>query len=113
MLNDNWIILESEDQLLEAEKASYDRPVVLFKHSTTCGISAAAEHRLHTEWNNLNGDFLLYHLDLLKHRPLSNLMAEKYGVVHQSPQVIILKNGEVVADTSHHMIAVEYLNKAI
>jgi bacillithiol system protein YtxJ len=99
----NWVHLTSIEQLDEIEKLSEERPVVIFKHSTTCGISAAAKSRLEAvPFNSENG--LFYYLDLLTYRPVSNKVAEKFGVVHQSPQIIVIKNGKAIYNNSHHAI---------
>lgn len=95
----DWIQLTDEAQLQEIVTASATRPQVIFKHSTRCSISSVALQRMQkaTQPNGL--DF--YFLDLLAHRPLSNKIAEKFGVHHESPQVLVIKNGECVFDESH------------
>lgn len=103
--NDNWKILNEVSQLDQILQDSFQKPVILFKHSTTCGISAGAKHRLETEWEINPEEVDFYYLDLLTYRPISNLIAEKLGVRHESPQIILVKNGEAVADTSHHAIS--------
>jgi len=110
---EKWIDLTQQEQLKEAIAHSFDEPVVLFKHSTTCGISAGANHHLEQNWNNITHDVTFYYLDLLKYRSISNLIASELGVIHQSPQVILLKNGKAVYSTSHHAINVAKLNDAI
>lgn len=103
----DWKVLESEKQLEQAIQDSHDKPVVLFKHSVTCGISAGAKHRLESGWNFDGADLDFYYLDLLANRPISNKIAEDLGVLHQSPQLIVLKNGKAVFNTSHHRINVQ------
>ena len=101
--SNEWIHLTSLEQLEDIEKLSAERPVVIFKHSTTCGISAAAKARLEAvPFNNEKGTF--YYLDLLTYRPVSNAIAEKFEVVHQSPQIIVIKDGKAVHSNSHHAI---------
>lgn len=108
----DWKHLTSVEQLDEIEKLSSERPVVIFKHSTTCGISAAAKARLEAvPFNSEKGTF--YYLDLLSYRPVSNKIAEKFEVVHQSPQIIVIKNGQAVHNNSHHAINGSVVNEWI
>jgi len=90
---------------------SEDKPVVLFKHSTTCGISAGAKQRLEINWDRLEGDFDFYYLDLLAHRGVSNAIARKWNVRHESPQIIIIKDDKAVYNTSHGSINTEVIAK--
>jgi len=105
----NWITISTIVHVDEAIANSSNRPSVFFKHSVTCGISAAAEHRLQSKWNFSGEDMNFYYLDLLAHRSVSNYIAEKLGVIHQSPQIIVVKDGEVIFHNSHHSISVETL----
>ena len=100
----DWHELTELGQLETIKAESNEKPVVIFKHSVTCGISAGAKYQLESDWDFNPTDFKFYYLDLLAHRPVSNKIAEEFGVVHQSPQVIVIKNGQAVADTSHHAI---------
>jgi len=112
-LHSNWKTLDSEAQLKEVIKGSHERPVMLFKHSTTCGISAGAKHRLESEWNIDPAKMDFYYLDLLSFRSVSNLIAEKLNVIHQSPQIILVKDGVAVFNTSHHAIDATAVNNAL
>jgi len=95
----NWIPLTNESQLSEIIAQSQIKPQVIFKHSTRCSISAVALQRLQKS-NQPDGlDF--YFLDLLAHRPISNKIVETFNVHHESPQVLVIKNGECVFDESH------------
>jgi len=105
----SWNILNDIQQLDEIDTLSKDRPVVLFKHSTTCGISSGAKYRLETDWDSFPEDAVFYYLDLLSYRPISNEIAERYQVTHQSPQVIIIKDGKAVFNNSHHAINISDL----
>lgn len=78
------------------------QPVVIFKHSTRCSISSMAKHRLEREAPAENVAF--YFLDLLQHRSLSNKIAEDYSIHHESPQVLIIRNGECIYEDSHNGI---------
>lgn len=98
----NWIPLTNVSQLTDIKNESNLRPVLLFKHSTTCSISKTSLNRLERNWTeeDMNGT-KLYYLDLLSYRSISNEIARTFGVVHESPQVLIIKDGKAVYDTSH------------
>lgn len=101
-----WLVLDSEQQLEQIAKSSEDKPNIIFKHSTTCPISSMAKMRLDDHWD-LNQDVDLYYLDLLKYRNISNKIAEKFEVVHESPQILVIKKGHCVYDVSHMDINVQ------
>jgi len=98
----SWIDLVSTDQIETIKKESNEAPVVIFKHSTTCSISAMAYHRLQRGSKNFN--FKFYYLDLRAHREVSNLIASAFDVIHESPQVLIINKGKSVYDRSHSEI---------
>lgn len=95
----NWIHLTEEGQLTEIITRSKTKPQAIFKHSTRCSISAVALQRLQKAKQPDSVDF--YFLDLLAHRPLSNKVAEVFGVHHESPQVLLIKDGNCIFDESH------------
>lgn len=98
----NWIELTEEAQLDTIIEESKEHPVVIFKHSTRCSISFMAKSRLDKEETPDNIKF--YYLDLIQYRPISNKIAELFEEVHQSPQILIIKNGECVYEESHNGI---------
>ena len=98
----NWISLTDIAQLDSITKNSFDTPQVIFKHSTRCSISSMALNRLEREEAPTNADF--YYLDLIKHRDISNAIADKFNVYHESPQILVIKNGECIYDESHQGI---------
>lgn len=112
-INDNWSDLTNINELDKVDELSKDKPVILFKHSVTCGISSGAKYRLESDWKDLSHDVHFYYLDLLAHRNISNAIAERYNVVHQSPQILIIKDGVSVYDTSHHRISINDVNDAL
>ena len=112
-LHESWKSISNEDQLQAAIDESFEKPVVLFKHSTTCGISAGAKHRLELDWDFEDSELSFYYLDLLTYRSVSNKIAADLGVTHQSPQIIVVKNGLAVFDTSHHAINVMALRNGL
>lgn len=103
----NWHTIESIEQLDNITSASFHRPQVIFKHSTTCSISRMALDRFERSTTPEHIDF--HYLDLLKHRPISAAIAEKFQVHHESPQVILIRNGECIYDESHYGIRMDEL----
>ena len=97
-----WIELKDESQLAEIREQSRQQPVVIFKHSTRCSISSMAKTRLERETPAENVSF--YYLDLLRYRPVSNKVAEDFHVYHESPQVLLIRNGECIYEESHNGI---------
>jgi bacillithiol system protein YtxJ len=93
----NWIDLVSIDQVETIKKESNEGPVLIFKHSTTCSISAMAYNRLQRGAFN----FKFYYLDLREHRDVSNYIASTFDVIHESPQVLLIDKGVAVYNASH------------
>lgn len=98
-----WNKLTAIDQLEEINKKSFDTTVMIFKHSTRCSISSSALNRVERNWNNQQDDVKVkpYFLDLIAHRNISNEIAKKWNVEHQSPQVLVIKNGECIYAETH------------
>ncbi|WP_010523525.1 bacillithiol system redox-active protein YtxJ [Aquimarina agarivorans] len=105
-----WIPLTEMSQLDEIKEKSKSKPQVIFKHSTRCGISSMVIKQFEATYS-LEDQVDIYYLDLLNFRPISLKIAEKFSVMHQSPQLIALKNGEVVGHSSHHDISAASLEK--
>lgn len=101
----NWILLTEEEQLSDIKEKSKQQPVVIFKHSTRCSISAMAKSRLEREEPAANT--LFYYLDLIRYRSVSNKIAEDFSVHHESPQILLIKNGECTYDESHNGISMQ------
>jgi bacillithiol system protein YtxJ len=99
----NWIELKNIEQLEEIKKNSFELPVLIFKHSTRCGVSKASLRMFENSWNFEN-KIAPYFLDLLNYREISNAIAETFGVTHQSPQILLIRNGECVYNASHESI---------
>lgn len=112
-LKHGWKTIEQESDLQKAIQESFERPVVIFKHSTTCGISAHKLYDMETDWKATPEEIVFYYLDLLRFRPISNLVAQELEVMHQSPQLIILKNGKAVANASHAYATFDFIKKKI
>lgn len=107
----NWIDLTTEDQLNQLIQQSSTTPQLIFKHSTRCSISIMAKSRLDREATVSGVDF--YYLDLLQYRNLSNKIAEVFSIVHQSPQVLLIKNGECVFEETHNEINMDEIREQI
>ena len=101
----HWIPLQRPEQLETIVTASNSRPQVIFKHSTRCSVSSMVLNRLEREEQPAAMDF--YFLDLISYRPISNDIAERFHVHHESPQIIIIKNGEAIFDESHLAIQMD------
>ena len=112
-MNKIWSNLTEESQIAEIIDLSNSIPIYIFKHSTTCGISAQAKENVEISFKNTDKPFLLYYLDLLKYRSISNEVASKFNVHHQSPQLILVHNGEVAFTTSHHKIKTNILEDSL
>ncbi len=101
----NWIALESADQLNSIKlHGGYS---LIFKHSIRCSISMMAKRRFELDWDNLPQDMPLYFLDLINNRDLSKQVAEIFQVHHESPQLLLIKDGECILDQSHGQISVD------
>jgi bacillithiol system protein YtxJ len=110
----NWIEVKSEADLNNIIKESFqdNLGVAIFKHSTRCSISSVAKTRLSTFWD-FKEELPVYYLDLISYREISNLIAEKFKIRHESPQLLIIKNGEVVYNASHLSISVKDLHSKL
>ncbi len=98
----HWIPLTNIDQLDQINSLSQQKAQIIFKHSTRCSISSMALNRLEREDTPNSADFYL--LDLIQYRTLSNEVAERFGVHHESPQVLVIKKGDCMYDESHQGI---------
>ena len=95
----HWIHLTDEEQLGNIITKSQSKPQVIFKHSIRCSISAVALQRLQKAEQPTDVDF--YFLDLINNRSLSNRISEVFKISHESPQVLVIKDGGCVYDESH------------
>ncbi|RYZ95600.1 MAG: bacillithiol system redox-active protein YtxJ [Sphingobacteriaceae bacterium] len=101
----NWIALESASQLDEIKQ--HPGYSIIFKHSTRCSISMMAKRRFELDWGNLPEEIPLYFLDLIKYRDISNQVSQDFHVHHESPQLLLIKEGECILDQSHGGISVD------
>ncbi len=95
-----WISIKSVEQLNTILRNVGEKPILLFKHSTRCSISSMALTGFERNWSG-EVPCELYFIDLLKHRDVSNETAELTGVLHQSPQCIVIKGSEIIYEATH------------
>ena len=105
-----WKELNNINDLETALKASHEQPVALFKHSTRCSVSLMAKKSVERFWDL---DIDAYYLDLIAHRDVSNSIAEQLEIHHQSPQMILVKDGKAIYDASHGSIDVDAMGELL
>ena len=110
-----WLPLTQPEQLQAIARESHEHPVIIFKHSTTCSISAAAKGKLDRQWpdNSLPADTTIYYLDLLNYRPISAQIAQEFGVAHESPQLLLIQDGACTYHASHMGIRLSEVGEAM
>ena len=106
-----WISIETLRDLEAINEQSFEMPIVILKQSTRCSISRMALKLFESSFSPLKGQ--LHLLDLLSFRYLSNEIAQQYQVTHQSPQVLVIKNGRCVFWKSHNEIDAHEIQKII
>ena len=109
----NWIPLSDLGQLNEISQLSNEKPVVIFKHSTRCNISRMALKQFENEYDLSDNEVTTYFLDLIAFRDISNEIASRFNVVHQSPQLLLIVGGKSVYDVSHSAIDADELKSKI
>ena len=114
LINMNWNTLDSDGTLTELSNLSFEHPVVIFKHSTRCPISQMALSWFERSWNQEEmGAVEPYFLDLIQYRPISNKVAEVFGIHHESPQLLLIDKGECTYHRSHSNISYKELKKQL
>lgn len=103
----DFIELKEETQLEKIIEDSKQLPLgaLIFKHSTRCAISKMALDRFRREWNMPVDEMSVYYLDLIKYRAISAEISEVFEVIHQSPQILLIKSGKSIYDASHNYIS--------
>lgn len=107
LMENHFVKITETSSLEEMTNRSQERPVVLFKHSLTCPISAAA----YGQMAGFAGEVAL--IEVQRARELSREIANRLGVAHESPQVIVLRNGQVVWNASHFAITADAVTAAV
>lgn len=114
MIDMNWKKLEDIEQLDEIVEESATRPVVIFKHSIRCSISALTLQRLERKWSAKDHEQATgYLVDLIRNREMSDAVAGRFDVRHESPQVLVIRNGKSIFDTSHMAITYDRVIEAV
>jgi bacillithiol system protein YtxJ len=107
-----WNSINSVEQIEQIKEESREQPVVIFKHSTTCSISATAKSRLERQWADAGLENVKpYYLDLLNYRPVSAEIAQSFAVKHESPQLLLIKDGQCQYHGSHLGISLQEVKK--
>jgi bacillithiol system protein YtxJ len=106
-----WINITDINQINDIKQAKgYS---VIFKHSTRCSVSLMAKRGFEADWDAIPANTSLYFLDLINHRDISAAIAEIFQVHHESPQTLLIKDGECILDSSHSDISAEEISEAI
>lgn len=108
-----WAIMTDIRQIEEIQKISKDVPVLIYKHSTRCSTSRMMLDRLERSWSNHERNPKPFFLDLITFREISNKIAEVFDVEHESPQVLIIDNGQIIYHGSHFEINYQTILAAI
>jgi bacillithiol system protein YtxJ len=108
-----WHILSDTSQLEEIKELSKSMPVAVFKHSTRCGISRMVLRQFESTYSLKDEQLKLYYLDLLTYRNISDEIGFTFQVLHQSPQLIVIKDGVAIAHAAHQDIQADSLETFI
>lgn len=106
-----WSSLSQISQLEDIAADSFNKPILIFKHSTRCSISYMSKMRLEADWRDLG--ITPYFLDLIAFREISNAVADKFQVYHESPQVLLIVNEECIYESSHLDISVGEIEESL
>lgn len=110
----NWVQLTEISQLGEIEKESELQYIAILKHSTRCGISRMVLKMFESDYDlPEDANVKMYFLDLIANREVSNAVADQFGVRHESPQLIVIHNREVVHHASHQSISAGKLKELV
>jgi bacillithiol system protein YtxJ len=105
--------MEDEASINEIIEHSKKIPVLIFKHSTRCGVSSFALKEFEKAYDIEDDKLALCFLDLLAYRNISNTLADTFGIMHQSPQVLLIKDGKCIYDASHSEINIDSLKSQL
>ena len=109
----SWTPLISEEEINTIKEISINQSILIFKHSTRCGISRMIIKQFESLFNEENKQLKVYYLDLLNFREVSSKLSEVFQVIHQSPQLLVIKNGISVYNESHYEITKVNLSKYV
>jgi bacillithiol system protein YtxJ len=102
-----WLFLTEIGQLDEIRQLSFSEPVVLYKNSTRCSISMMVKSRIESSWEETLPHTKIYYLDLLVHRNISDEIARMFNIEHESPQILVIKDGACKYTSTHGAITVK------
>lgn len=103
--------LQSEAQLQKIAEANSS--TIIFKHNTTCPISKSIKQKLEQDQGKLLAGTTVFILDLISHRQISNAIADKFDIPHQSPQILVIKDGKCIYDEALYNISAEEVAQAL
>jgi len=109
----SWTPLISVEEINTIKEISKNQSILIFKHSTRCGISRMIIKQFESLFNEENKQLKVYYLDLLSFREVSSKLSEVFQVIHQSPQLLVIKNGISVYNESHYEITKVNLSKYV
>ena len=107
----NWIPFNSLEQIKTIKELSKSETILIFKHSTRCGISSMVIKRFEKLFNESIKNIKVYYLDLLKFRDISDEVGNSFQVIHQSPQLLVIRNESSVLNVSHYDITTVDIQK--
>ncbi len=105
-----WNEITSWDSVESIIQASFEKPQLIFKHSTRCSISSVAKNRIEKSTYE-DADYSL--LDLISYRNVSNQVSKYFSVHHESPQILLIIKGKCIFDESHYAINLEEIVEQI
>lgn len=108
-----WSPLTKLSELDDLVAASYHQPQLIYKHSTRCGVSSIVKNRLQEYWDAEQLPSHIYLLDLIRHREVSNFIAEQFSVRHESPQVLLIHQGICHYHASHFDISAGAIKESL
>ena len=109
----SWTPLISVEEINTIKEISKNQSILIFKHSTRCGISRMIIKQFESLFNEENKQLKVYYIDLLNFREVSSKLSEVFQVIHQSPQLLVIKNGISVYNESHYEITKVNLSKYV
>ncbi|ACU02750.1 MULTISPECIES: bacillithiol system redox-active protein YtxJ [Pedobacter] len=106
-----WKNITNPEQVSEIQQQ--EGYSLIFKHSTRCSVSSMAKRRFEMDWSVIPENTRLYFLDLISYRAISAQIADTFQVQHESPQILVVKNGDCILDASHSDISAEEVAEVI
>lgn len=109
----NWLPLDSFEGIEHIKNRSHEVPCLIFKHSNRCEICSIAKYRLEDDWDFSEDEMEAYYLDVISFRPVSLQVAEVFQVHHESPQMLVIVDGECIHDASQLDITMAELREGL